>query len=244
MPPAGAQPDIRAVTCLDDLGDVLPRGAGTAVTEREKVSRVTDLAIDFTTWGLDAEWPVLRWAEPVSGGSGRPARALRLGHADDTAMVLTCTYPRPAFDGEARACGLDPLAEIAFETTYTQANLALHQVTAPARRPGGLVEALVSHARAQAAGYQDWAAVQWGERAARMTQLASWQSGFAAVDASAYVVVHACGMAMDLVQLRPAQLSGYAVSRDLAQAGSMRWELWPARPELAYDELVSAVSGR
>lgn len=197
--------------------------------------------IDFTAWGLDAEWPALRWIEPA-GGSGRAARGLRLGHADDTAMVLTCTYPRPRFDDQALACGLDPLAEIAFETTYVQASLALHQVTAPGPRPEGFVPALVSHARSVADRYADWAEVAWGKRAARATQLASWQSGFAAVDDSAYVIVHACGLAMDLVQIRPAQLSGYDLSADPAGPGSMHWELWPARPDLSYDDLAGVIT--
>ena len=94
-------------------------------------------AFDFTAWGLAADWPALRWIEPIHGRRGQPVRGVRLGHADDSAMVLTCTYPRARFDSEAMACGFDPVREIAFETTYTQVNLALHQLREPAERPDG-----------------------------------------------------------------------------------------------------------
>jgi len=196
-------------------------------------------AFDFTAWGLVADWPVLRWIEPINGRRSEPARGVRLGHADDSAMVLTCTYPRARFDFEARSCGSDPVREIAFETTYTQVNLALHQMREPAERPDGLVGSLVSHAREEADRYSDWPAVQWGEQDASTTKLASWQSGFTASDPAAYVIVHACGVPIEDVRLTTFRdLSGYEPSRN---AAPMHWELWQSRPEVAYDDLIGVL---
>src|SRR5271165_7195123 len=66
-------------------------------TEREKVSRMNPLAIDFVPRGLEAAWPLRRWAEPLYGRMAGPPRGLRLGHASSDAMVLTCTFPRDRF---------------------------------------------------------------------------------------------------------------------------------------------------
>jgi hypothetical protein len=200
-------------------------------------------AIDFTAWGLDADWPALRWIEPIYGRRGQPVRGVRLGHADDSAMVLTCTYPRSRFDSEARACGFDPVREIAFETTYAQVNLVLHQLREPAERPDGLVGSLVSHASLEADRHRSWPATHWGEHEARTTRLASWQSGFIAADPAAYVIVHACGVALEDVRLTAiCDLYGYEPSSDEAPAGAMHWELWPSRPDLGYDDLVSVLA--
>jgi hypothetical protein len=199
-------------------------------------------AIDFTAWGLDADWPALRWLEPIHGRRGQPVRGLRLGHADDSAMVLTCTYPRARFDSEAQACGFDPVREIAFETTYTQVNLALHQLREPAERPDGLVGSLVSHASQEADRHRDWPAAQWGEQEARTTRLANWQSGFTAADPAAYVIVHACGVAIEDVRLTTVRdLYGYECSNQ-APTGAMHWELWQSHPDLGYDDLVSLLA--
>lgn len=200
-------------------------------------------AIDFTVWGLDADWPALRWTEPISGRRGQPVRGLRLGHADDSAMVLTCTYPRARFDAEARASGFDPVREIAFETTYTQVNLALHQVREPAERPDGLVGSLVSHAHQEADRYRDWPVTHWGEQEARTTRLASWHSGFTTTVPAAYVIVHACGADVDEVRLTAIRdLYGYEPGRGQAPAGLMHWELWPSRPDLGYEALASVLA--
>lgn len=197
-------------------------------------------ALDFMAWGLDADWPSLRWIEPISGRRGQPVRGVRLGHADDSAMVLTCTYSRALFDTEASAWGFDPLREIAFETTYTQVNLALHQMREPAERPDGLVGSLVSHASQEADRYRDWPATQWGEQDASTTNLASWHSGFTAADPAAYVIVHACGVPIDGVRLKAIRdLSGYEPSRNTAP---MHWELWPSRPDLGYDDLAGLLA--
>lgn len=201
-------------------------------------------AFDFTAWGLDADWPALRWIEPISGRRGQPVRGVRLGHADDSAMVLTCTYPRARFDSEAGVCGFDPVREIAFETTYTQVNLALHQLREPAERPDGLVGSLVSHASQEADRYRDWPATRWGEQDASTTRLASWQSGFTAADPAAYVIVHACGVPIEDVRLTTVRdLSGYETSRNEEPADAMHWELWPARPDLGYEELAGMLAG-
>lgn len=200
-------------------------------------------AFDFTAWGLDADWPALRWIEPIYGRRGQPARGVRLGHAADSAMVLTCTYPRARFDSEAGGCGFDPVREIAFETTYTQVNLALHQIREPAERPEGLVGSLVSHASQEADKYRDWPVTRWGEQEARTTSLASWQSGFTAPDPTVYVIVHACGVPIEDVRLTTIRdLYGYEPSRDQAAAGAMHWELWPSRPDLDYDDLASVLA--
>lgn len=198
-------------------------------------------AFDFMAWGLDADWPALRWIEPIYGRRGQPVRGVRLGHADDSAMVLTCTYPRTRFDFEAKGCGADPVREIAFETTYAQVNLALHQIREPAERPDGLVGSLVNHASQEADRYRDWTAARWGEQDARTTRLASWVSGFTATDPAAYVIVHACGVPIDDVRLTTIRdLSGYEPSRNTAP---MHWELWPSHPELGYDDLAGMLTG-
>src|SRR5215469_3302600 len=115
-----------------------------SATEREKVSRMETTAFDFTAWGLAADWPALRWIEPIHGRRGQPVRGVRLGHADDSAMVLTCTYPRARFDSEAMACRFDPVRKIAFLNTYTQVNLALHQIREPSERRQVLCRPLLS----------------------------------------------------------------------------------------------------
>jgi hypothetical protein len=200
-------------------------------------------AIDFTCWGLDADWPSLRWIEPIRGRGDQSARGVRLGHASDSAMVLTCTYPRATFDDEARAAGFDPVREIAFETTYTQVNLALHQIRTPAERPDGLVGSLHNHATQQADRHRDWPGARWGKHAARTTRLASWKSGFSLAYPASYVIVHACGLAIEDMRLRPiGDLSAYDLSNDPAEPGSMRWELWPARPDVGYDELATTLA--
>lgn len=198
-------------------------------------------ATDFTAWGLDADWPSLRWIEPIRGG--QTASGLRLGHASDSAMVLTCTYPRAAVDAEAAANGFDPVREIAFETTYTQVNLALHQLRSPAERPDGLVRSLHSHASQQADRYSGWPGTRWGTQEASTIQLARWQSGFSLAYPGAYVIVHACGLDIGDVRLRPiGDLSAYDLSTDLAKPGSMRWELWSARPDVGYDDLATTLA--
>lgn len=198
---------------------------------------------DFAAWGIAADWPSLRWIEPIYGRGDQPARGMRLGHASDSAMVLTCTYPRDRVDDEARAWGFDPVREIAFETTFTQVNLALHQISKLAERPDGLVGSLVSHARQLADGYRDWPVTRWGEQEASTTSLASWQSGFSVGYPDAYVIVHACGVDIEQVELETLDdLSGYELSEDPADAGAMHWELWPARPDFSGDELAAMLA--
>ncbi|HXZ63563.1 MAG TPA: hypothetical protein VEH05_02455 [Streptosporangiaceae bacterium] len=198
---------------------------------------------DFAAWGLAADWPSSRWIEPIRGPRDRPSRGVRLCHASDSAMVLTCTYPRAQVDDEARTWGFDPVREMAFETTYTQANLALHQISSPPERPDGLVGSLVSHACQRADGYRDWPAARWGEHEAKTTRLASWHSGFSVAYPDAYVIVHACGAGLDDIELVLVDdLSGYQLSRDPAQLGAMHWELWPARPDFGCEELAAMLT--
>jgi hypothetical protein len=198
---------------------------------------------DFAAWGLAADWPALRWIEPIYGRRDQPPRGMRLGHAGDSAMVLTCTYPRDRVELEARVWGFDPVREIAFETTYTQANLALHQISKPAERPDGLIGSLVSHARQRADGYRSWPVTRWGGRQASTTSLGGWQSGFSLAYPDAYVVVHACGIDIDDVELEIlGDLSRYELSRDPAEAGAMHWELWRSRPDFSGDELAATLT--
>jgi hypothetical protein len=199
--------------------------------------------IDFVPWGLDADWPNLRWLEPVYGRRDGLARGVRLGHASDTAMVLTCTFPRDRFDEEVDAPGGDPVRELAFEATYALINLALHQIRTPGARPDGLIGSLVRYASQQADRYRDWPATHWGVEAARTTRLASWQSGFSLVYPEVYVIVHACGIGIDKLRLKPVgdDMPGYGLSQDPLQAGAMHWELWPSRPELDYDDLTKTL---
>lgn len=197
-------------------------------------------AIDFAPWGLDADWPSRRWIEPVYGRRDGLVRGVRLGHASDTAMVLSCTYPRTRFDDEVDPANSDPVREIAFETTYTQINLALHQIRTPGSRPDGLIGSLVRYASQQADRHRDWPSTSWGVEAACTTRLASWQSGFSLGYPEVYVIVHACGIDIDGLRLKSVgpDMPGYGVSEDPLDIGAMHWELWPSHPELGYDDLA------
>ncbi len=136
--------------------------------------------------------------------------------------------------------GADPIRELAFETTYTQINLALHQIRTPGARPDGLIGSLVRYASQQADRYRDWPATQWGDQSAQTTRLASWQSGFSLAYPEVYVIVHACGIGIDEIQLSSVsdEMPGYDVGEDPLAIGAMHWELWPSRPELGYDDLA------
>jgi hypothetical protein len=196
--------------------------------------------IDFAPWGLDADWPVRRWLEPIYGGRSELPRGVRLGHANESAMVLTCTFPRARFDDEVSLTGSDPIREIAYEATYAQINLALHQIRTPGARPEGLIGSLVRYASQQADRYRDWPGTHWGIEAASTTQLASWQSGFSLAYPDVYVVVHACGVGIDRPRLMPMaeHLSAYDLDQDPLEIGAMHWELWASRPELGYEDLA------
>jgi hypothetical protein len=197
-------------------------------------------AIDFVPWGLDADWPSRRWLEPIYGRRDELARGVRLGHASDSAMVLTCTFPRALFDDDVDGAAADPVREIAFETTYTQINLALHQIRSPGERPDGLIGSLVRYASQQANRYHDWPSAHWGPESANTTSLASWQSGFSLTFPDVYVIVHACGLGIDGLRLMPVSegMPGYDRTEDPLEIGAMHWELWPSRPELGYDDLA------
>jgi hypothetical protein len=201
------------------------------------------LALDYAPRALDASWPTRRWAEPVHGRPGEAPLGLRLGHASDSAMVLVCTFPRARFD--ASTLGSDPAREIAYETTYTLVNLALHQIRVPGARPDGLVGSLVQFARQQADRYRDWSGTQWGDQAVHMTGLAGWQSGFTLACPDVYVIVHACGVTLGEVALSAADdLTGYEVSSGPLQAGSMTWELWRSQDTRGYEDLASVLIAR
>lgn len=196
-------------------------------------------AIDFTTWGLDADWPSRRWLEPIYGRRGETVSGVRLGHASTSAMVLTCTYPRGRFGEGLAAPGSDPIREIAFETTYAQINLALHQIKTPGARPDGLIGSLVRYASQQADRHGQWPSAHWGAEIASITGMASWQSGFSLAYPDVYVIVHACGIGIDQLLLTAVgDLSRYSLDTDPTGAGAMHWELWENRPELAYDDLT------
>jgi hypothetical protein len=195
--------------------------------------------IDFVPWGLDADWPSRRWIEPIPGRSADRSKGVRLGHASNSAMVLTCTLPRDRYDAELSSTGTDPVREVAFDTTYAQVNLALHQIRAPGARPDGLIESLVRYASQQANRYRDWPQTQWGVEPACTAGLASWQSGFSLAYPGVYVIVHACGIAIDEIRLQQiGDLADYDHGRDQLEIGAMHWELWPNRPELGYDDLA------
>ena len=200
-------------------------------------------AIDFVPMGLDADWPTRRWIEPVAGRGG-VVRGIRLGHASPTAMVLSCTYPRARFDDDVDPACSDPVREVAFETTYTQINLALHQIRTPGSRPDGLIGSLVRYASQQADQYRDWPIAKWGADMARTTSLASWQSGFSLDNPDAYVILHACGIGIDGLRLTSldADMPGYGLDLDPLDVGAMHWELWPSGPELGYDDLACSLA--
>jgi hypothetical protein len=216
-------------------------------------------AIDFVPWGLEAAWPSRRWQELVDGrrdGPRRGVRAVRLGHANDSAMVLVCTYPRARFDAEMPGTGADLVRELAFETTFALINLVLHQVKVPGRRPDGLVGSLVSYASLQADRYQDWGTTLWGMgheyagrrtdgAVARTTALGGWRSGFSLADRDAYIVVHACGASLDQLLLTPVtDPSSYGLAAEPPLLGDMHWELWPNHQEIGYDDLALLVGAR
>jgi hypothetical protein len=189
--------------------------------------------------GLDADWPSRRWLELIHGRRGDAIQGVRLGHASTSAMVLACTYPRSRLGEELAATGMDPIREVAYETTYAQINLALHQIKTPGARPDGLISALVRYASQHADRYQEWPTAHWGDEVASTTRLASWQSGFSLAYPDVYVIVHACGIGIDPLRLAQVNdLSGYHQSADPLEAGAMHWELWANRPELAYDDLT------
>ena len=202
-------------------------------------------AIDFVPFGLDAGWPSRRWMEIIRGRRDEAVKGVRLGHASASAMVLVCTYPRARFDSEVSVSESDPIRELAYETTFAQINLALHQIRTPGARPDGLIGSLVRYAGQQADRYRDWPGTHWGVEPAATTRLASWQSGFCLAYPDAYVVVHACDSGLDQVRLRPADdLSGYEAGQDPLEIGAMHWELWPSRPELDYDDLTRTLVAR
>lgn len=212
------------------------------ITEREKVSRMETLAIDFVPWGLAADWPTRRWVEPVSGHAEDPPRGIRLGHASDSAMVLTCTFPRDRFDAEVAGAGADPVREVAFETTFALINLALHQIRAPGARPDGLIGSLMQFATQQANRHRDWATTQWGEQDASIIGMAGWQSGFSLAYPGVYVIAHACGVGIDSLELQPVEdMSGYDLSTDPMEVGAMHWELWRSEPAVGYEDLANVL---
>jgi hypothetical protein len=200
-------------------------------------------AIDFVPWGVAADWPTRRWIEPVRDRDGS-VRGIRLGHASASAMVLSCTYPRLRFDGDDGATSRDLVRDVAYETTYTQINLVLHQIRTPGGRPEGLVGSLVRYASQQADRYREWPTATWGREAARTTALASWQSGFSVDYPDVYVIVHACGVDIDTLELSlaGADMPGYGLDQDPLDVDAMHWELWSSRPELGYDDLAKTLT--
>jgi hypothetical protein len=199
-------------------------------------------AIDFIPWGLEGTWPSRCWLEPIYGRGDAPPKGLRLGHASDSAMVLVCTYPRARFNSEIASSGADPVRELAYETTFTLINLALHQIRVPGARPEGLVGSLVQFASQQADRHREWATTHWGLEAASVIGLAGWQSGFSLAYQDCYVIVHACGIGSERIRLQPVQdLSGYEVSGNPLEIGAMHWELWRSDPALGYEDLARVV---
>lgn len=200
------------------------------------------LAIDFVPMGLEAAWPTRRWVEPIRGYAEDRPRGIRLGHASDSAMVLTCTFPRARFDAELGSAASGPVREVAFETTFALINLALHQIRVPGARPEGLVGSLMQFANQQANRHRDWATTQWGDQDAAIIGMAGWQSGFSLAYPDVYVIAHACGVGIDSLQLQPVHdLSGYELTTDPLEVGAMRWELWRSEPPAGYEDLAKVL---
>lgn len=79
---------------------------------------------------------------------------------------------------------------------------------------------------------------------ARTTALAGWQSGFSIGDPDSYIVVHACGVDLDRLQLtRVNDPAGYGLTVGPPALGEMHWELWPSQQEMRYDDLARLVAG-
>lgn len=201
-------------------------------------------AIDFVPWGLKASWPSRRWIEPIYSRRDDLLRGIRLGHASDSAMVLICTYPRQRFDHEVAPGSSDPAREVAFETTYTQVNLALHQIKTPGTRPDGLIGSLLQYASQQADHYRDWPLTKWGVAFAQTTSLAGWQSAFSLGYKDVHVIVHACGFDINRIRLKSlgADMTEYGIEQDPLDVDAMHWELWPSGPALDYDELTRTLA--
>lgn len=195
--------------------------------------------IDFVPWGIDASWPSRCWVEPINGRRGQPSKGARLGHSNAKAMVLVCSYPRLRFDQEVARSGADPVRELAYETTFALVNLALHQIRVPGARPDGLVGSLVQFAGQQANRHRDWATTRWGEEIASITGMAGWQSGFSLGYPDVYVVVHACGVDIGELQLKPVpDITGYDLTSDPLEIGAMIWELWRTESSVQYKDLA------
>jgi len=204
-----------------------------------------NFALDFVPWGLEAAWPTRSWVEPIHGLRQDPPRGIRLGHASDAAMVLTCSFPRRRFDAEVASTGAGPVREIAYETTFALINLALHQIRVPGARPDGLVGSLVQFANQQADRYRDWATTHWGLEEAGIIGMAGWQSGFSLAYPDVYVIAHACGVGIDNLRLQPVRdMSGYEVTTDPLELGAMHWELWRSQPTIGYEDLARVLVAR
>jgi hypothetical protein len=181
----------------------------------------------------------------VYGRAQEPLRGIRLGHASDAAMVLTCTFPRERFDAEVAGTGSDPIREVAFEATFALINLALHQIRVPGARPDGLVGSLVQFANQQANRWRDWATTHWGLEEAAVIGMAGWQSGFSLAYPDVYVIVHACGIGIDSLRLQPVHdISGYELTTDPLELGAMHWELWRSEPPVGYEDLARVLVAR
>jgi hypothetical protein len=79
---------------------------------------------------------------------------------------------------------------------------------------------------------------------ARTTALAGWQSGFSTGDPDSYIVVHACGVGLDHLQLtQVSDPASYGLTAGPPVLGEMHWELWPSQQDLRYDDLARLVAG-
>lgn len=164
--------------------------------------------LDFTPLGLDAQWPSRLWLDFLEGPTAGPFLGADLGHANDTAALYVCTYPRARFDAAfaGRTDADDPLREIAFTVTHQLINRVLAGSHDTGDGRSALMSSLVEYAKDQAAAYETWESARWRldglEIPARLIELSGWQSGFAVLDKE-YVAVHCLGTDLRDITLSP-----------------------------------------
>lgn len=114
--------------------------------------------VDFPLYGLDRDWPGLRWLDFYGGALGTPTTDVWLGHrsTDGEVAVRVGSFPRQRFEATHSQ-------EVAGELAFAGA-VALVNMTLPQRVEAGLPglnRALVRHADEQCHAHADWPRARW-----------------------------------------------------------------------------------
>jgi hypothetical protein len=114
--------------------------------------------VDFPLYGLDRDWPGLRWLDSYGGRSGTPTTDVWLGHrsTDGEVAVRVGTFPRQRFEATHSR---DVAGELAFAGAVALVNMTLPQ-GAEQGMPG-LNKALVEYAGEQCHRHADWPRTRW-----------------------------------------------------------------------------------